>query len=377
MGEKIIVSIDIRDLKVAKTGTKTYLNELSNVFAKLDHPRFKFHFIDSLFPVYTGNSVFLKLIEQFRFFCWKQISLPIIAFFYRSDIVFCSDYFVPYLNLGFKTIPVFHDAFFWEYPEHYNQYWLWLFNKIGVAAAKKSPYLVTTSAYAKKQIGFFSGIDTKKIIPVYEAGKVNERESKQNNPLPEIIRKKISQPYILHIGTWEKRKNLPRLIKAFHHLVENGFPDLQLILVGNTSPKKDIDDSYNIKKFIAEYHLEDKIFIPGYVDDEWLYHYYQNAAIYVFPSINEGFGLPVLEAFMHHIPVLVANNTCLPEIGGNAVISFDPFDPKDIADKIETVINNEELRKDLIEKGNIRLKDFSWEKTATHLLSIFERAVKE
>jgi hypothetical protein len=83
------------------------------------------------------------LWEQFNYIFWKQVTLPIKARLNGCKLLFCADYFVPYFHLGFKSIPVFFDAFFWEYPAHYNKYWLWVFNTIGIGAAKKSSAIVT------------------------------------------------------------------------------------------------------------------------------------------------------------------------------------------------------------------------------------------
>ena len=122
--------------------------------------------------------------------------------------------------------------------------------------------------------------------------------------------------------------------------------------------------------------LNNRIILTGYLTDKQLKTTYQNALMYVFPSLNEGFGIPVLEAFKARIPVLVANNSCLPEIGGDAVLQFDPFNVKDIAEKMQRVIDNTDIRNDLIAKGDIRLKYFSWEKAAQEVLKVFVRAIQ-
>jgi glycosyltransferase involved in cell wall biosynthesis len=109
--------------------------------------------------------------------------------------------------------------------------------------------------------------------------------------------------------------------------------------------------------------------------DAALTNLYTNALMYVFPSINEGFGIPILEAFSHNLPVLVANNTCLPEIGGDAVLQFDPYDRADISAKIKQVLNDDDLRKDFVDKGSKRLSLFSWHNTALQLVEVFKKAV--
>ncbi|MBC7400977.1 MAG: glycosyltransferase family 4 protein, partial [Mucilaginibacter sp.] len=181
--------------------------------------------------------------------------------------------------------------------------------------------------------------------------------------------------YILHVGSMFKRKNIPSLIYAFSQIKKNGHPELKLVLAGPT-PSTNIDSDYNlIIDAIAETNLQSEIILTGYLTDAALNQLYKNALIYVFPSVNEGFGIPVLEAFSHNLPVLVANNTCLPEIGGDAVLQFDPYDVNDISTKIKMVLNDDGLRKDLIIKGTQRLKLFSWHSTALQLIEIFKKAV--
>jgi glycosyltransferase involved in cell wall biosynthesis len=104
---------------------------------------------------------------------------------------------------------------------------------------------------------------------------------------------------------------------------------------------------------------------------------YENASLYLFPSINEGFGIPILEAFQHDLPVLVANNTCLPEVGADAVVAFNPYEASDLVKKISLVLNDHQLQEDLKKKGRARLQAFNWEKTATQLLAVFEQAIRK
>jgi glycosyltransferase involved in cell wall biosynthesis len=96
--------------------------------------------------------------------------------------------------------------------------------------------------------------------------------------------------------------------------------------------------------------------------------------LYIFPSYNEGFGIPILEAFSFNIPVLVANNSCLPEVGGDAVISFDPFSPVDMKEKIKEVLINPELQASLKEKGHQQLSKYSWLKASKEIIQIFKQA---
>lgn len=371
MNKPIRVGIDIRDLRIAKTGARTYLEELCAEFSKEDSA-FKFVFFDTSIPVYTGANKLLKLVEHLRFLLWKQLVLPFKAWTRRCDILFCTDFFVPLWNPGFKTIPVFHDAFIWEYPAHYNKYWLQEFELLGMRAAKRSPYIVTSSAYAKERIAALSAIPADKIIPVYEAPKkmIDNKHVVTSSGTYKIP----GGDFILHVGTFEKRKNLAVLIAAYGQLVKSGHPQLKLVLIGQASSKNYLDDSVNIRQLISEKGLTDNVVMPGYVTNEVLGQFYKKARLYVFPSLNEGFGIPVLESFSYDLPVIIANNSCLPEIAGDAAISFDPYNADELSGKIRWLLEDEKEREDLIKKMRKRLGDFSWGKTAAELKQLFRKA---
>lgn len=369
--QRLIVGVDIRDLKIAKTGTKTYLEELCIEFKELENDTTKFVFFDTSFNVYTGENKFKKLVEHFNYQLWKQVILPFKAMLNRCDILFCTDNYVPLLQLGFKTIPVIHDAFFFENPEHFNKMWLWIFKVIGLPAIKNSPIVITTSNYAKQRIIHFTDLPSHKVIPVYEAAKSFGSKKVANDNLLE--RHKIEKrKYILHVGIINKRKNIPILIKALKLLKLDGCKNLKLVLVGNLTKKKHENDYELIKKTITNAELTDEVIFTGYLNTNELKEIYSHALIYVFPSLNEGFGIPILEAFRHKIPVLVADNTSLPEIGGDAVLTFDPYSETDIFNKIKLLIDNPNKAQEMIQKGSERLKLFSWRNTALQLIKIFK-----
>ncbi len=371
MKDKLVVGIDIRDLRVAKTGAKTYLEEILREF-KSDSHGYEFKFFDSSFPVYTGRNKVLKLIEHIRFFFWKQAVLPVTAYVNHCDILFCADYFVPYIHLGYQPIPVFHDAFFYEYPEQVNPVWLKMFRSLGVGAAKRAPYVITISEYSKTKLAHFTGIDPAKIISIHNGLKETKTDLTDQRSTDHI--KSPTPNFILHVGVLEKRKNLVRLVEALKLLHQAGHTDYSLVIVGQSSSKDELDGSLELKAAIQRENLGEFVLLHGYASDDELTYFYRKASLYVFPSLNEGFGLPILEAFHHQLPVLVSNNSCLPEIGGEAVLCFDPYNVHDIGEKIRMVIENDELRGDLVKKGSERLKLFSWKKNAEELVRIFKLA---
>jgi len=373
--EIIKVAVDMRDLQIAASGARSYLQSLV-IELKKEHSGFIFYFLDAKTKAYTGNHFLLKIKEQLSYFLWKQFVLPYQAKQLGCHVLFCSDFMMPYFSLGIKTIPVFHDAFFWEYPEHYNKYWLLFFRNIGLAAAKKSAYVVAPTQYASNQLAKYTGINPNKIQVIGEAPKTIATLISKNETTA-IVKHVLNLDYILHVGTLEKRKNLVALIQAFKIVRENGFPNLKLVLVGKASNKITLDDSSAIKDTIIQQQLTNDVILTDYLCDAEVQQLYQKAKLYVFPSINEGFGIPVLEAFKYQLPLVIANNTCLPEVAGQGAKSFNPFSVQDIAKAIITLLKDEPLRQSYIEKGNAQLQNFSWEKTAGALMQLFKKAVAD
>jgi glycosyltransferase involved in cell wall biosynthesis len=370
------IGIDIRDLKIAKTGAHTYLSELRKAIKNSDQDlQFEYVFLDTRLPVYIGSSKIGKLWEQVNYIFWKQITLPIKAWLTGCSLVFCSDYFVPYIHLGFTTVPVFHDAFIWEYPSHYNKYWLGLFKTFGVSAAKKASAVVTVTSYAKNQIAKYSGIDAANIVPIHIGPKSSIAENEFGAVVDHIVEPLLQKKYILHVGTIEKRKNLTTLLKAFELLLQNNTQDIYLIIVGQKSNKPTLKDDAVFEMVAASSLLKEHVIFTGYLTDSQTAKLYEHAALYVFPSVNEGFGIPILEAFAHKVPVLISNNSCLPEVAGNAAIGFDPYNPDALSKLIAQTLNDTALLQSLQQRGTERLEHFSWRKTLDALESVFERSI--
>lgn len=370
MNKPLTIGVDIRDLRLAETGTKTYLEELCRAFKLLENKDCQFHFLDTSIPVYTRKSKIGKYIEHFRYQLWKQLILPVKAWNKKCDFVFCTDNFVPLVHLGYQTVPVFHDAFFFENPEHYGKLWLKLYHLTAIPAAKKSAFIITPTIWAQQQIHHYTGIPQEQLKVVYEGPKTMETQ-----PFSDIqSRFNLQAGYILHVGSMYKRKNIPALVHAFKLLKTTTQSTVKLVLAGPYSASKDSNDFNLIQDAIAETQLQEDIIITGYLSDSELASIYKAALMYVFPSVNEGFGIPILEAFKYGLPVLVADNTCLPEVGGDAVLQFDPYDIADISTKMKMVLENETLRNQLISKGKTRLEEFSWKKTAEQLIELFKQA---
>lgn len=371
MQQPLRLGIDLRDLKTALSGQKTYLEELLLALEALCGSDVQLVRFDTVLPVYTGNNRWLKLAEHAKLHLWKQVGLVLKAWLHRVDVLVTTDYFVPYFSPGFKTITVFHDAFFFENPEHYSPLFLKFFHKIAVPSAKQCDRIIVPSDHVRVKLQQLLGTPAGKLVTIYEAPKSLGRKKSTPAGQQQYLRKwdLSDYPYILHVGMLNRRKNIPLLIRAFKKVWENN-PELKLVLAGSRNVTPHINDDANILKALKETGIGPHVVFTGYTSDEDLSVLYANARLYVFPSINEGFGLPVLEAFMHGLPVLVANNSCLPEIGGDGVVAFDPFNADDLAVKINTLLSDPEAYQRLQQAGRQRLTHFSWQKAATQLVDL-------
>lgn len=179
--------------------------------------------------------------------------------------------------------------------------------------------------------------------------------------------KGVAKPFIMHVGSPFPHKNLERLISAFE-ILRATHPDLQLVLAG----KKEYYFS-QLQKLIDTSPAKSDIIIPGFVTDGELKWLYTNTEAYVLPALSEGFGLPGLEAMVYGCPLVSSDATCLPEIYGNAAHYFDPTSAQDIAQKVDEVISDKQLQKQLIQKGAKQLQKYSWERMAKQTLTIYQK----
>ena len=179
--------------------------------------------------------------------------------------------------------------------------------------------------------------------------------------------KGISKPFIMHLGSPFPHKNIERLVGAFE-ILKATHPDLQLVLAGKKEHYFE-----QLQTQIDASPAKGSIHVPGFISDTELKWLYANAKAYVLPALSEGFGLPGLEAMTHNCPVVSSNATCLPEVYGQAAHYFDPRDIQDMAQKVDEVISNETLRKNLVKKGQSRLKKYSWERMTQQTLEIYQK----
>jgi glycosyltransferase involved in cell wall biosynthesis len=290
------------------------------------------------------------------------------TFFSQRDVLICTDYYVPIIKIKAKHLVVFHDALFFDHPEYYNPIWIKLFKTVALPAARRADIIIAPSHFSKERLLLHEKGFQGKIEVVYQGRKTIREDAQLSDAAKCILKDLNGQSYLLHVGVLEKRKNLAFLIRVVHEIRKTH--DVKLLLVGRPNPKIFNNSEKEILSTISELNMKEHVVFAGYVPDEDLPVFYKQAKLYVFPSIYEGFGIPILEAFHYQVPVAVANNTCLPEIGGDAVSCFDPFDLEHAKNCIVKLIKDGGLRDKQIQLGNQLSHSFSWDNSAKEIVKI-------
>ena len=238
-------------------------------------------------------------------------------------------------------------------------------------SAKRAAKILTLSEHTKSDIIDTYGIEPSKISAIPLAAPGHFRPVEDNRELQRVRHTYgIDGPYILSVGSIQPRKNLPRLVSAYDLLrgkyAENELP--KLVLVGKRAWLYD-----ETMRALEQTGLARFVILTGYVPESDLPALYSGALCFVYPSYFEGFGLPPLEAMKCGAPVIVGNQTSLPEVVGDAALTVDPFDVNAIAGAIEKLINDSDLRRDLSVKGRSRAEEFDWRDTAQRTLQIYKQ----
>lgn len=237
-----------------------------------------------------------------------------------------------------------------------------VYKVVNKLAARKSRFVITPTQFVKDDVVQYTGVSPAKVVVTLEAA---DKIMGPSEKVGELEGKK----FIMYVGRPLPHKNLRRLMQAFQQL-QIKRPELYLVLAG----KKDA--LYEQHEAWAKQNGLKNVIFTGFISDGQLKWLYRHTACYVFPSLSEGFGLPGLEAMAHGAPVASSNYTCLPEVHGDATAYFDPKNVKSIGECLEKVIYDETFRKKLIDLGEKKYKEYSWDRMAIQTLNVYDRALK-
>ena len=309
------------------------------------------------------NDVKVKVLEAKRLWTLRALSKEMDK--NPPDLLFVPSHTLP-LKLPKRSVIMIHDVAFKYLRKSYSfsqyQYLNWS-TKYAVKHATK--ILVPSMATKEDLVNLFN-CPVRKIEVIYHG--FSAPNSEANNDFDLEIFKYFDidekSKYLLFIGRLETKKNLSNLVLAFSKFLK-GNPGFKLVLAG----KRGVGFNKFLKTVVKE-GLEKDVIMPGYITEEEKAALFRNCQGFVFPSLYEGFGLPILEAFSYKKPILCSNCSSLPEVAGEAAIYCDPYDVDSIKKGLEVLAKNDEYIEDLVKKGSERLKEFSWEKAAKETLKV-------
>ncbi len=369
----MIIGIDAsRALRARRTGTERYSLELINALLALNSGH-HFRLYSDVAPaadIFKGDAEIVVLPGKRL---WTHSRLGPHTLRRPPDVLFVPSHVLPILGPA-RTVVTVHDLGYEHFPQAHpwgqRQYLRWSTRRHTRVATR----IIADSRATRDDLVHFYGADPQRISVVHLAADPAIR--RQSDPVRvQMVRHSYGIPpeadYILHIGTIHPRKNLERLVQAFA-LVRQALPERELFLVlaGGWG-----HEGRALQRRVQEMGLQHVVRFPGYVRVHDIPALYSGAACYALPSLNEGFGFPVLEAQNCGTPLVCARTSSLPEIAGDGALFFNPLDVNEIAAALQRVLCEPELAADLIRRGRANVERFSWQRTAAQTLAVLEQAV--
>jgi glycosyltransferase involved in cell wall biosynthesis len=312
-------------------------------------------------------------LSQKKLDLWNKLHFPPLEMLgFSTDIFHCPDFLIP-PTTNKNIILTIHDLAFIRFP-HFNFEWfVKKYTKEVRRNAAIAKRIIAVSQSTKKDIMEFFKTSSTKIDVIYEAADTIFKKLSENEINRSLLEKyKITKKFLLSVGTIEPRKNYVTLIKAFNFLKNCHLNfNHQLVIIGRTG--------WMSETAYAEYEnspFKNDIIFAGRVSDSELVHMYNMAELFVYPSIFEGFGLPLIEALQCGLPAIASKTSSIPEIVDAKKCLFNPADEKEIAEKINLVLNNEELKKELCQKAIKNAAKFNWRLTAEKTLDAYKKSLQ-
>ncbi len=302
---------------------------------------------------------------------WEQCILPVHIYKKKISIFHSLANVIPVLTGYTLHVLTVHDLAFMHYPDmagHFRELYLKCLIK---QSAIKSHKIIAVSDSTRQDLIKFWNIDPGKIKVIYSG--LDERFTTCINPsaVEEYKRKKgLPERFILCTGDMEKRKNLIMLLRAFLIVIRDFNISVRLVIAGRPG-----NDYKNLLNFIERENLKKDVIFTGYVPSEELPFLFTSATVFAYPSLYEGFGFPILEAFACRTPVVASSSSSIPEVAGNGALLLSPFEPVLWASAFRELLSDREKREDLVKRGLKRLPLFTWRNTAIETMKVYKEMI--
>ncbi|MCX7785255.1 MAG: glycosyltransferase family 4 protein [candidate division WOR-3 bacterium] len=376
----------VRDMKIAidalaaKSLYHGMGNYVFNIIKHLSRLSLSNHFLvfkrPNLFSEYNLTNVCFKEIKlplPLRIL-WEHLCLPSKLKKEEVDLFWGPSNFLPPRKVCLYVVTI-HDLSSFTLPETYSYLRRRYYQEIITTSVRLSDFIITDSEASKRDMLTYFNMAKDKIRVIY----CGLNEIFFNPPSQEswqVIKNKYHLPeeYLFTLGVLEPKKNTTRLLLAYAQL-KNNLSFLPPLVIGGS--RRYGWKNSSLFRMVKELCLTDSVIFTDFIEQNDLPLIYANARIFVFPSLYEGFGLPVIEAMACGVPVITSNTSSLPEIAGDAAIFVNPYDVNEISQAIKQVLTNEHLQNELREKGIENAKRFSWKNTASGVLEVLEKVLKQ
>ncbi len=306
---------------------------------------------------------------------WHRLRLPIPIETITGalDLFYSPDFVLPPTRRSTRTLLTVHDLSFLRYPEAFVPSLLRYLERVVPRSVARADLVLADSAHTRSDLISLLGAPPEGVRVLYSGVDARFHPGRAQDPPVQGERERLevrydlgAGPYVLSVGTLQPRKNYVRLIRAFSAMpVTPQRPKLQLVIAGGRG--------WLYRDIFAEAEKHgDRVRLLGFVDDSDLPALYRNAALLAFPSLYEGFGLPVLEAMACGTPVVCSNASSLPEVAGEAALLVDPLDVDGWGRAIARVLEDADLRRGMVARGLAQAARFSWKRAARQLLAAFD-----
>jgi glycosyltransferase involved in cell wall biosynthesis len=369
------IAIDLTAIPSNLTGIGIYTENLVQNIGKIDKSNNYYIFIkkenSGRFFLRQPNFKFIIILNYPKMIrlLWEQFVLPFYLLFFKIDLLHSPHYTIPLLAFWIKRIATFPDMTFLLFPDKHEKYKVLFFRWMLKKSARFADRIISISFSTSKDIAKSLSIKPDKIKTTQLSASDNFRPIIDKEEIKSRLKNRgLPQKYILFVGTIEPRKNVNGLIEAYLDLNDKIRSEYKLVIVGQKG--------WHYNDLFARITREESntdIIFAGYVEDEFLPFIYNGAAVFVYPSFYEGFGLPVLEAMACGTPTITSNISSMPEIAGEAALLIDPNNILSIKSAIERLWGDKGLQDKLRIAGIGQAKKFSWWKCAKETLDVFEK----
>ena len=367
--KSMIIGIDARPLSYPQlTGIGVYLNSLLQAIQELDQENQYYLISNGAIHFEVVNPRWKKLegrLPQRKIgTLWMQVFVPRLASTLKLDLFWGPRHQLPlFMPKEIKTVLTVHDIVHLLFPRTMSLPNLVAERLLMQRSIRRADYVMADSQSTASGIQEHYQVRPTKIGVVYPGGPTVSKQ--MHSPVSDD--EKLPGKYFLFVGTLEPRKNLRAILGAFA-LLDTEREDVHIVVVGNIGWK-----TKDVMSLLKAHRYRSRIHFTGYVDAARLSFIYRNALCLLYPSLYEGFGFPILEAMTYGVPVITSNVSSMPEVAGDAALLVDPNDINELANAMNMILSNGNLRDLMVFKGYKRLKEFSWMRCAEEVLDIFKK----